>query len=1344
MSPGCMANAPFSRIMGTLLLLGILLTCSHAAAVNDTCLVKPANETTQCASITRLKLDAFVRVLVSLRSPCEISAAEYACADNSVLVILPTNFLIHLGGCQSNASLMSLDSQYSDLLFSRLQTPYCEHVLSEFAKQFSNLNPSWSKFLLSGIWAREIQRTDVSNHSALGQLFQMKLQPFLTVINTHSLECLLLKIDSCQGFQEVVKGLDMKYPEMKDAKRRELCTIFLSYLRMKHNATGSACLPEGNSSRWIEDNFGRFTMCAQLNDLMGLNKNISVKDFLTHLSVPQLVNVTLEYGGFNDPELMGSICNHLASTRDLQTYQEQLQAALKQSNKTLSPEVEKKLENRSIQIYSTEFNSYGPSNWTDLFRGPWNLAANNISASHLALVPKYLSPKSYNDILEVVKAEYPNITSEKRKLFYDACMKPYLATNGLKPKGLNASDPAANSTDGLVRYIGPFLTYCTPEDLTLFANESYLQTLASNPANTELARSLNLSKEMDAYYTKLLTSAPGVNLSSIPGKFMCYLGPSALKNVSAQQALPLAQRFNQYCLAGPKNTSANGTGIPPTPTPEERQIAVSLVNKLSNFSADTLKTLGPAAVGLSSSQIDGISDKDLEACLGNFKETAGWNPTQSRSIVAKLVKGGHKFESLSDIGSLLNGCTTDTLRNLNLGRLAEDLKNPWVKSQLSNASPAVQSEIVNKIMSIFPGTNEMIQNVPDDLVRYIPKAKCRFPDGNPDVKVINPKQWRPEQASMFFEDLIKSGANISSLSKPVLQGFTCTATNNMYPGALQQLAQAMKDQKAQLDADQMACLTRRLTSNGTKIDFDKCPPEMLLFLSGTNYSAFGGCAQYFQRVGEADVEILPKTSLQRKTLLSEALSCMNISGTNVSVQNARMLGGLACGLDSAYIQDSAQNVLPQLKTCKSFTADQESAIQKALSSGNTQFGSPSMWTPSTLESLGGLISSLSDATIKQCPKDSWIAFLRNTTQSSAVPKSQVTRIIKALVPPQLSRSTAAVCPDNMQITADNVNNVLLPIHYTADELNACIDDQTLVNNLAFLGGLAFSDEQLRVLKGRLDKLYPDGYPESLLSSLGAIIFECNPSDIKKWNISSPDTMGSLLSAGPPNNLVSEIIVAYTNSGHPINASALNAIGQYVCLLNDAQLNSIDPSAIRNAVALDISACNETVKTVLYKKAKIAFNDTKGTAYYNLMKPYIGGAPAEDLKALAQQNLNMDIKTFIGLKPSAVMNLTVDDVKGLLGVNVNGLKDEQNNPVVGAWIKLQKQSDLDKLGIGLHGGIGDEWTTSKPATMTTVARNTGTQGTNAGSSNISPHSGSIFGFLQLLHILLLSSVLAVIL
>ncbi|NWS77390.1 MSLN protein, partial [Crotophaga sulcirostris] len=167
---------------------------------------------------------------------------------------------------------------------------------------------------------------------------------------------------------------------------------------------------------------------------------------------------------------------------------------------------------------------------------------------------------------------------------------------------------------------------------------------------------------------------------------------------------------------------------------------------------------------------------------------------------------------------------------------------------------------------------------------------------------------------------------------------------------------------------------------------------------------------------------------------------------------------------------------------------------------------------------------------------------------------------------------------------------------------------------------------------------------------------------------------------------SAMIKRYVSLGNALNATALDAIGtRYVCLLSVTELNKIDSNSLK-LVSLDPSACPQSTKDILYAKAKQAFSDKRNIpAYYKLIEPYLGGAPAVDLRALSKDNVNMNVSTLVKLRRDSLMSLTPSEVQGLLGRNLNELTKWQKKDPVWEWIQMQKQSELDELHIGLTGG-----------------------------------------------------------
>ncbi|NXI72030.1 MSLN protein, partial [Anseranas semipalmata] len=537
---------------------------------------------------------------------------------------------------------------------------------------------------------------------------------------------------------------------------------------------------------------------------------------------------------------------------------------------------------------------------------------------------------------------------------------------------------------------------------------------------------------------------------------------------------------------------------------------------------------------------------------------------------------------------------------------------------------------------------------------------------------------------MFFSDVIKTEPDLSRLSHSVLQGYTCAVANEIGTERVQQLAKVMKRKNVQLGEDQLSCLVKMVTLNGIPNDLDSYPKDLLLFLSPSDYAATGSCRQYFANVGKANLDLLQRESSKRKQLLLEALACLKISGTQVNKENAEILGHLVCDLGEEYIRSSGGSLLTQLSQCESFQPDQEEAIKSVISSGNTTFGHPSVWSASTLNELSGLIPLFDHSILQKIPKNALTLWLKNFAHDSPLSREQLATIVEELLPSRHKRASG--CPENKKITEAVLNNDLMPLDYTPEELRACLKNVSLKNHFSQILTYAFSNEQLVVLKEKLDEAYPDGYPASLIPRLAPLLTFTTVEEISKWKITSPDMLAALLELPLRNEQADALIKRYVALGNPLNATALNAIGRkHLCLLDATLLNMIDSNSLKLA-SLNPSACSQPTKDILYAKAKRAFSDQHHLpSYYLLIEPYLGGAPGVDLRALSKDNVNMTVHTLMKLRKDSLMSLTPAEVKGLLGENLDDLVKWQNKSPIREWIQTRKQTELDELGIALTGG-----------------------------------------------------------
>ncbi|NXQ51315.1 MSLN protein, partial [Catharus fuscescens] len=93
-----------------------------------------------------------------------------------------------------------------------------------------------------------------------------------------------------------------------------------------------------------------------------------------------------------------------------------------------------------------------------------------------------------------------------------------------------------------------------------------------------------------------------------------------------------------------------------------------------------------------------------------------------------------------------------------------------------------------------------------------------------------------------------------------------------------------------------------------------------------------------------------------------------VPGTQIQEEDAEVLGWLVCELGGQHIRSSGGSLLRALSRCGSFLPEQGEAIRDVLSSGNTTFGPPAVWSAFTLSELSGLIPVLDHSILQHIPK----------------------------------------------------------------------------------------------------------------------------------------------------------------------------------------------------------------------------------------------------------------------------------------------------------------------------------------------------------------------------------------
>ncbi|EPY90061.1 mesothelin [Camelus ferus] len=181
------------------------------------------------------------------------------------------------------------------------------------------------------------------------------------------------------------------------------------------------------------------------------------------------------------------------------------------------------------------------------------------------------------------------------------------------------------------------------------------------------------------------------------------------------------------------------------------------------------------------------------------------------------------------------------------------------------------------------------------------------------------------------------------------------------------------------------------------------------------------------------------------------------------------------------------------------------------------------------------------------------------------------------------------------------------IFYEEWELEACVDGALLAAQMDRVNLIPFTYQQLHIFKRKLD----EGYPESLIQHLRYFFLSVTPEDIHKWNVTSLETVKSLLEVTKGHKMdaqVAALIARYVVRGGQLDKATLETLATlhptYLCLLSPEQLGSMSLNVVWVTRPQDLDACSPQQIAVLYPKARIVFKNMTGSEYFENIKPYL--------------------------------------------------------------------------------------------------------------------------------------------
>ncbi|XP_076839501.1 uncharacterized protein LOC143484583 [Brachyhypopomus gauderio] len=1158
---------------------------------------------------------------------------------------------------------------------------------------FKIISPQFSQFVISN-WT---------------EWFTVKLVPLLPSF-TAAMFINATSDITCTGYTIIVNSLDSVGSNLSSSTQTQ---IFTSILQLLTGPNGLRCYTGGSFYLFLHNTFLRSEF-PDLSVFLSLIPANRLKELLGSISPVQITEFLNTTKTVNSSDVCTLLNNYNQTNQYLQT--QPVQSPVLECVWPLALSVSSQVDvNQWFNVYLAHYLPY---------------------LSYQLIRPAQLNTASclsYRKLVSVLGNNYnfsnTNFTSAD---VYNS-IKAYLTSSSGTPRCYNSSDPNLNSTAWFTNNIGPFITFMSLSDLQTFVSDSQIGVFAVDSDNLQLFNTSGIPANVTEYYvTQLYNQNPNFNPVRLPVQLLCKAPSSAFVALGRTDTENVLQTIKSFC------------------SPINPEVTAALVANIPTLTFDTVQSLGNQSISLTEGQLSSASPAVINSSLPVLSTVIGWNQGQANAIVQSVISAGFSINSASSLvslGTLIGGVSTATISSIPSSQLQIVSQNPTFVNNILTAPTILQETFVQKIVSANP--LQAVVNVPDSLATYIP-AVSLVSVNIVHISVINMKTWNRDQAKVLIGKAISVTSNPDDLPVTLLQGFTSSSLRNFPTETITQVVKACRPRsgriKVSLQESQLTSMYNYVKGD-TSFTFSDVHPDMLLYYDVCfSYGKVQNCTSYFIYLGEADFSIPSRALNKQQTLFNYARTCLGISGFSLSNSHVGILGNMICTLDSSYIQNSDPLIIEKLKNCRDLTASQVTGIQTLLFSGNTHYGNPSTWNLQTLQQLDPLPLHLN--------QDFWARFTSTFLQSFMpalrTKKTPVTKLqnlftacnsnmqrhrrelgIRANTP-TMTHSTShrvRLCPPNFtvnshpplhpqhthtnkhilwgctvgEITERIIADESFPVDYSSTQFDLCLNVSTLISNLADITLKVLDISMERIILDKLNQAYPSGLGDSVLQLLGSTSRVANVSEIYTWNITTIDTLSSLMyptdEAWTSEQIDAIIRVYLSVAGQTLGSAELNAIGSNICSLSVSVLESITADNLKNVKHVNLSSCTIDQKITLYNIANISFSDMRSnsTEYYVLIAPFLGGAPVADIQELSTQNINMDISTFLSLNSAVVMELSVSTVRYLLGVNLPDLKLFENTTLVQSWVAQQFQSQLDTLNIGLTGGKTDLITT----TLTTV-------------------------------------------
>ncbi|XP_076128729.1 uncharacterized protein LOC143109816 isoform X2 [Alosa pseudoharengus] len=259
------------------------------------CPTTQVNASRICEGVNSTALQLY---LANGQVPCNFTLEHYACAELSGFF---AEQLAQLLLCDLSSN-MSHSREIWKLLFTKTSVGY-GYLSSLYYYIVPSLplivmSPSVTPILdvLGELYLNLISDLQWKDISLISIIFGESLRPFLPSASASLLQCVSSKNLTCESYQHILSELSYEFDQLGEHQAERVLRFFIMPFLFR-NSTDSGCI-SNNSTAWLIDNFGPFTVLIQLKSLFDLNKHfdpLAVLDLLSPKQKAELMVLPLPH-----------------------------------------------------------------------------------------------------------------------------------------------------------------------------------------------------------------------------------------------------------------------------------------------------------------------------------------------------------------------------------------------------------------------------------------------------------------------------------------------------------------------------------------------------------------------------------------------------------------------------------------------------------------------------------------------------------------------------------------------------------------------------------------------------------------------------------------------------------------------------------------------------------------------------------------------------------------------------------------------------------------------------------------------------------------------------------------